>query len=260
MVSLLQGSCCIVLLVVFCIIKPSLSFTDACALIGWMLTVKVADRATVEDVANHWWVNRGFEASICDCPPAWNVQNSEGKHDPSPSANGNATSKRLLSDPRPRHTFPPKRPTSLPPCSTLPRKSRLDKPLSPRSPASLNPAASSAHSQAAKMPKKGILKKLYEKAAHSVPSERQTGSVDVSAPPSGRVAHRGEGQGRAEEGRRRKGILKRNGKFTSAPKTLIPPSPTPAPFPESLAWDPDPDPKNSQQRDLENTQEEELER
>lgn len=41
---------------------------DACALIDWLLTVRVDERATVEDVANHWWVNWGFEESVCDCP------------------------------------------------------------------------------------------------------------------------------------------------------------------------------------------------
>lgn len=225
-----------------------------------MLTVRVEDRATVEDVANHWWVNWGFDVSICDCQRTWHVQNSEGKHDQSPCVNGNTTSKRLLSKPHPRLSFPPKRPTSQPPCSAHSRKSRLDKPLSPRSPASLSPAAFPAHGQASKMPKKGILKKLYERAAHSVPSERQNGSVDISAPLSGRAAHRGEGQGRDEEVRRRKGILKRNGKFTSASKTVTPPCPIPAPFPKSLEWDPDPELKNGQQRDMENTQEEELER
>ncbi len=42
--------------------------TDACALIDWLLTVRVDERATIEDVANHWWVNWGFEESVCDCP------------------------------------------------------------------------------------------------------------------------------------------------------------------------------------------------
>lgn len=41
---------------------------DACALIDWLLTVRVEERATIEDVANHWWVNWGFEESVCDCP------------------------------------------------------------------------------------------------------------------------------------------------------------------------------------------------
>ncbi|XP_019746796.1 NUAK family SNF1-like kinase 1 [Hippocampus comes] len=41
--------------------------SDACALIDWLLTVRVNERATIEDVANHWWVNWGYEESVCDC-------------------------------------------------------------------------------------------------------------------------------------------------------------------------------------------------
>ncbi|XP_034028466.1 NUAK family SNF1-like kinase 1 [Thalassophryne amazonica] len=41
--------------------------SDACALIDWLLTVSVDERATIEDVANHWWVNWGYEESACDC-------------------------------------------------------------------------------------------------------------------------------------------------------------------------------------------------
>ncbi|XP_010874012.2 NUAK family SNF1-like kinase 1 [Esox lucius] len=42
--------------------------SDACALIDWLLTVRPEERATVEDVAGHWWVNWGYEGSVCDCP------------------------------------------------------------------------------------------------------------------------------------------------------------------------------------------------
>ncbi|XP_041713052.2 NUAK family SNF1-like kinase 1 [Coregonus clupeaformis] len=42
--------------------------SDACALIDWLLTVRVEERATVEDIAKHWWVNWGYEDSVCDCP------------------------------------------------------------------------------------------------------------------------------------------------------------------------------------------------
>ncbi|XP_076023302.1 NUAK family SNF1-like kinase 1 [Genypterus blacodes] len=41
--------------------------SDACALIDWLLTVRVDERATIEDVANHWWVNWGYEECVCDC-------------------------------------------------------------------------------------------------------------------------------------------------------------------------------------------------
>ncbi|KAM3915072.1 NUAK family SNF1-like kinase 1 [Leptodactylus fuscus] len=44
---------------------PHLS--GACGLIDWMLTVNPARRATIEDIANHWWVNWGYDTVICDC-------------------------------------------------------------------------------------------------------------------------------------------------------------------------------------------------
>ncbi|XP_056129992.1 NUAK family SNF1-like kinase 1 isoform X2 [Lampris incognitus] len=51
--------------------RPQTS-SDACALIDWLLTVRVDERATVEDVANHWWVNWGYEEGVCDCPSSPN--------------------------------------------------------------------------------------------------------------------------------------------------------------------------------------------
>ncbi|XP_008412088.1 NUAK family SNF1-like kinase 1 [Poecilia reticulata] len=44
--------------------------SDACALIDWLLTVRADERATIEDVAHHWWVNWGYDESVCDCPTA----------------------------------------------------------------------------------------------------------------------------------------------------------------------------------------------
>ncbi len=40
---------------------------DARGLIRWMLMVNPERRATVEDIANHWWVNWGWKTSVCDC-------------------------------------------------------------------------------------------------------------------------------------------------------------------------------------------------
>lgn len=40
---------------------------DARGLIRWMLMVNPERRATVEDIANHWWVNWGWKNSVCDC-------------------------------------------------------------------------------------------------------------------------------------------------------------------------------------------------
>ncbi|XP_063797146.1 NUAK family SNF1-like kinase 1 [Pseudophryne corroboree] len=44
---------------------PHLS--GACGLIDWMLTVNPARRASIEDIANHWWVNWGYDTVVCDC-------------------------------------------------------------------------------------------------------------------------------------------------------------------------------------------------
>ncbi|XP_020377256.2 NUAK family SNF1-like kinase 1 [Rhincodon typus] len=41
--------------------------SGACDLIDWMLSVDSDKRATIEDIANHWWVNLGYDTSVCDC-------------------------------------------------------------------------------------------------------------------------------------------------------------------------------------------------
>ena len=46
--------------------RPS---ADARGLIRWMLMVNPERRATVEDIASHWWVNWGCKSSVCDCDP-----------------------------------------------------------------------------------------------------------------------------------------------------------------------------------------------
>ncbi|XP_067914849.1 NUAK family SNF1-like kinase 1 [Heterodontus francisci] len=44
--------------------------SDARGLIRWMLMVNPERRATIEDIANHWWVNWSYQVSVCDCDPA----------------------------------------------------------------------------------------------------------------------------------------------------------------------------------------------
>ncbi|XP_053320477.1 NUAK family SNF1-like kinase 1 [Spea bombifrons] len=41
--------------------------SDARGLIRWMLMVNPERRATIEDIANHWWVNWSYKCSVCDC-------------------------------------------------------------------------------------------------------------------------------------------------------------------------------------------------
>ncbi|KAF3688596.1 NUAK family SNF1-like kinase 1 [Channa argus] len=47
--------------------KEPTQSSDARGLIRWMLMVNPERRATVEDIANHWWVNWGCKNSVCDC-------------------------------------------------------------------------------------------------------------------------------------------------------------------------------------------------
>ncbi|XP_075945527.1 NUAK family SNF1-like kinase 1 [Anarhichas minor] len=47
--------------------KEPAQSSDARGLIRWMLMVNPERRATVEDIANHWWVNWGWKNSVCDC-------------------------------------------------------------------------------------------------------------------------------------------------------------------------------------------------
>lgn len=44
--------------------------SGASELIRWLLTADPSHRATVEDVASHPWVNVGYGSSVCDCPQA----------------------------------------------------------------------------------------------------------------------------------------------------------------------------------------------
>ncbi|KAK5901931.1 NUAK family SNF1-like kinase 1 [Pseudochaenichthys georgianus] len=47
--------------------KEPTQSSDARGLIRWMLMVNPERRATIEDIANHWWVNWGWKNSVCDC-------------------------------------------------------------------------------------------------------------------------------------------------------------------------------------------------
>ncbi|XP_077071156.1 NUAK family SNF1-like kinase 1 isoform X2 [Siphateles boraxobius] len=152
--------------------------SEACSLIGWMLTVKVEDRATVEDITNHWWLNR-------NCP-----------NFPDASFSGATESK---------------------PCaSTLARKKHKERTFS--SSFLLSPLKASSHNQHMKLPKKGILKKLYHPVEHASLSEHSGTAGNSKADTSEDVERNG-----TDTGRNRKGILKCNGKssgvspITSAP-------------------------------------------
>ncbi len=145
---------------------PSILPTEARSLIRWMLTVKTEDRATVEDIANHWWLNLN------------RAKATEGK-----------------------------------PCaSTLPRKKQKERTLiSNSSFVLLSPLESSSHNQ----PTKGILKNLDGQGGYiDSPGAAGNGTAVTSED----VEKIGTGNGR-----KRKGILKCNGKFSGvSPITSAP--------------------------------------
>uniref|UniRef100_A0A9J8DMZ9 non-specific serine/threonine protein kinase n=1 Tax=Cyprinus carpio carpio TaxID=630221 RepID=A0A9J8DMZ9_CYPCA len=140
--------------------------SEAQSLIGWMLTVKTEDRATVEDIANHWWLN-------LNCPKAKEMK----------------------------------------PCaSTLPRKKPKERTLTSNSSfVLLSPLESSSHNQ----PPKGILKNLYNQVEFTDRSVSAGNGMAVSSEDVERVG--------TDNGRKRKGILKCHGKFSSvSPITSAP--------------------------------------
>ncbi|KAG7472290.1 hypothetical protein MATL_G00107390 [Megalops atlanticus] len=276
--------------------------SDACALIDWMLTVKVEDRATVEDIANHWWVNWGFEEPVCDCQ--WS------QDCPSPllaryidwqnRAPCDAHSVRPSPDLQFYFSFPLKPASCRPRGTACLKKSRKEnvisqpavgttpvdtatgtatgtidkkKPKGILKPQSsfdatflphhgvvekftqvcggvrqeyqattvyqTGPQSIPSYCQPSfKMPKKGILKKVYERESGYSSSPERGESVESTD--GGGIGEdcksrplREEGSVRGEVVRRRKGILKRNGKFSTSldlPDEHVPP----LRFPESL--------------------------
>ncbi|XP_059907024.1 NUAK family SNF1-like kinase 1 [Gadus macrocephalus] len=110
--------------------KEPAQSSDARGLIRWMLMVNPERRATVEDIANHWWVNWGWKSSVCDCqgPPSqgspmlarfidWQSRASGGATaaaagpDPAPSPGSSYVGRRLKKPTRPEAECGPRHPT-----------------------------------------------------------------------------------------------------------------------------------------------------
>ncbi|XP_061908794.1 NUAK family SNF1-like kinase 1 [Entelurus aequoreus] len=283
--------------------------SDACALIDWLLTVRVYERATIEDVANHWWVNWGYEESVCDCTSA--------AHPDCPSPLlaryidwQNRVVNNMTADPGPFssefiHHPPNAHYFSLPlraerggggarvrggPASV--RKSRKENAIPPSSQGACGGAVASSststverkkpksilkpqisfdsvlhsppkessqlfcqtHAEvllstssfnqpSSKMPKKGILKNLYEGAlgydsSRAGVKEGDEGDLFSNKQPTCVQAADESPTLYIEAVRRRKGILKRNGKFSQSLDLLdghhLLPSSDQATFPEAL--------------------------
>ncbi|XP_056445300.1 NUAK family SNF1-like kinase 1 [Gadus chalcogrammus] len=108
--------------------KEPTQSSDARGLIRWMLMVNPERRATVEDIANHWWVNWGWKSSVCDCqgPPSqgspmlarfidWQSRASGAAAaagpEPAPSPGSSYVGRRLKKPTRPEAECGPRHPT-----------------------------------------------------------------------------------------------------------------------------------------------------
>ncbi|XP_032898707.1 NUAK family SNF1-like kinase 2 [Amblyraja radiata] len=247
--------------------KPS----DACGLIRWLLMVNPDRRATIEDVATHWWVNWGFKTQICEMesvreceyePPAtvaldWMQRSSRivfesgskvrcfFKQHSSPLERQRSLKKSKKENDI-SHSLQEGAPSESPGKSLLKRpkgilKKRnnhehrshsagnvshavaLEDDVFTRMDASAPSAVASGQRDcpSTPLPKKGILKKPAKRESGYYSSPEQSESADVlDYENSVFEADMSEGNGDSyddskDQTSRRKGILKRNGKFSS---------------------------------------------
>lgn len=226
-------------------------------LIDWLLTVPVEQRATVEDVAHHWWLNLGSEGCMCDCP--WPRPQKDGSalcsaplrstacinwQSDEAGGGGGACSLRRSSK---ENVAPPTNADMKQHKGILKAQQSFDSLFLSRHSAPLlciaapqvrdtlmhvphvhttgSPPTSALSQPSSKVPKKGILKTQCEggpssgshavdpSCPHQQPHWRPPDPQDAPSCPTS-----------SEEAvRRRKGILKRNGKFS---RSLDPPTAT----------------------------------
>ncbi|XP_072553105.1 NUAK family SNF1-like kinase 1 isoform X2 [Salminus brasiliensis] len=175
--------------------KPN-THSDAYALIGWMLTVNVEERATVEDVSKHWWLNPTCTITTNDCS-----RNDFNLPDDST----------LLANIH--HSFPPKLEDDGTRGILMSRKSHKERTIQHLDYTTYYPSApptwhlASHTCQLAKLAKKGILKKHYTQDENTSSLENSdTGQKDSG---SKVIFQKSDSKG-TEDSRRRKGIPKRN--------------------------------------------------
>ncbi|KAJ3596159.1 hypothetical protein NHX12_002568, partial [Muraenolepis orangiensis] len=207
---------------------------NARGLIRWMLMVNPERRATVEDIANHWWVNWGWKNSVCDCetqrdhggPPVLaRLIDWQSRSDKPTAAVPTATAPPLLRQ-RPKKSKKENSPDAGPedkPGLKRPKgilKTRLTG--EPRTPspdrteaAPLRPSDSSP-TQKSVLPKKGILKnnqQQRESGYYSSPERSESSDLLAGAAAMSLLLAAGTSPPRRAAGR--KGILKHNGKYST---------------------------------------------
>uniref|UniRef100_A0A8C4NME0 non-specific serine/threonine protein kinase n=1 Tax=Eptatretus burgeri TaxID=7764 RepID=A0A8C4NME0_EPTBU len=223
--------------------------SDACGLIRWMLMVNPERRATIEDIANHWWVNWGHSMTVCDCDTASDARApsplvarfidlhrraAQGRGD-TRSEGGSKSVKSI--------------PKVLPPfLQKSPKENNVTRPIEEHKPKGIlkkrseeedflkslqnftNDEASVLHLSSMsnhpegkddlitgpKIPKKGILKKVSQRESGYYSSPERSDSTDGLDAVSLRSTQRKFSTGNVAL--RKKGILKRDGKFFPTPR------------------------------------------
>ncbi|KAM9467966.1 NUAK family SNF1-like kinase 1 [Clarias gariepinus] len=226
--------------------------SDARGLIRWMLMVNPDRRATVEDIANHWWVNWGWKTSVCDCqtqrenssPMLARFIDWQSRTETQPSkltctesganTTGTISTRRLrrsskeneggiraVLEEKPavkrpksilktRSSTGDQRSQSL--CEAELRRSICYRDVEPTSsPEREEAAGGSPAKMMPSLPMKGILKNNHQRESgyYSSPEGSESSELlgsTVAPPPNGSPPKRAPG---------RKGILKRNGKYSS---------------------------------------------
>ncbi|KAG7320225.1 hypothetical protein KOW79_016078 [Hemibagrus wyckioides] len=232
--------------------------SDARGLIRWMLMVNPDRRATVEDIANHWWVNWGWKTSVCDCQTQrensspmlarfidWQSRTESQPSklacpDSSVNASGTISTRRLRRSSKEneggiRAVLEEKPAVKRPKSILKTRASSGDQRSQSLCEAELRrsicyrdvePASSPEREEAARgspakmmpsLPMKGILKNNHQRESgyYSSPERSESSELlgsTVAPPPNGSPPKRVPG---------RKGILKRNGKYSSHTATAL---------------------------------------
>ncbi|KAL0196098.1 hypothetical protein M9458_009670, partial [Cirrhinus mrigala] len=193
-------------------VQISPSYSDARGLIRWMLMVNPDRRATVEDIANHWWVNWGWKTSVENSSPMlarfidWQNRTEvrPGKAQRPEPGNGNSATaltpaRRLRKSMKENDGGMPQETKEHPEDS---RNHLCEVEL--RRPEREDTLGGSPAKMVSMLPKKGILKNNQQRESgyYSSP-ERRSATVQPpnSSPPKRTVG--------------RKGILKRNGKYST---------------------------------------------
>ncbi|XP_040279912.1 NUAK family SNF1-like kinase 2 [Bufo bufo] len=190
--------------------------SDACGLIRWLLMVNPERRATLTDVASHWWVNWGYQHSLCepestkDTP--FSIVGGWLRKSSRPLWDNSAKMRSFLRQHLPGATVTRQR--------SLKRSKRenMSRVITPQDSQEKPPTVPPA-------PKKGILKKpqqresgYYSSPEHSEdsPMGEDDDSPVFTVPTSMEALNTGTNGQEAATSVVRKGILKRNGKFSSA--------------------------------------------